>query len=76
MPALSSCDGYARGEGPDGTDLQNGYDWSTVEALDARHGDCGGGWVVYWGQSWPGRGNAAIDAAGGAMKNWWPFLFY
>lgn len=76
LPALSSCDGYARGEGPEGADLQNSYDWSVVAELDALHDDCGGGWVVYWGQSWPGLGNAATDAKGGPMMNWWPFLFY
>lgn len=76
LPALSSCDGYMRGEGRGGADLTNVHAWSTVEELDALHGDCGGGWVVYWGQSWPGLGNAAIDVSGGPMRNWWPFVFY
>lgn len=38
--------------------------------------DCGGAWQIYWRQSFPGRDNAAKDAAGKPMRNWWPYLFY
>ena len=38
--------------------------------------DCMGRWVVYWRQNMPGLDNTALDDAGRAMKNWWPFLFY
>jgi len=75
VEALASCDGYGRGEG-DGGDARRAYSQADWRDLDALHGDCGGGWVVYWGQSMPGLGNAATAADGTPMKNWWPFLFY
>jgi hypothetical protein len=37
---------------------------------------CGGGWAIYGRQSFPGYQNAARDAAGQAMKNWWPFQYH
>ena len=41
-----------------------------------EHPDCGGGWMVYMGQSMPGLGNQAKSVDGKPMLNWWPFLFY
>jgi hypothetical protein len=75
-PALSSCDDYGQGHGPGGADRTAPYTAALVQALDRQFGDCGGGWVTYWGQSFPGPGNSARDSDGRPMKNWWPFLFY
>ena len=56
-----------------GLGLRNGKpQWATA----LGESDCGGGWQVYWRQSFPGLGNQAIGADGRPMKNWWPFLFY
>ncbi|NUP07742.1 MAG: hypothetical protein HOW73_16970 [Polyangiaceae bacterium] len=76
IQALSSCEGYGLGGGPNGEDATTTFTSALTEAYEAEHGDCGGGWMVYMGQSMPGRGNQATDAEGGPMLNWWPFLFY
>jgi hypothetical protein len=74
LPAFSTCESYATGGVP--ADTQDTYTWSKVSALEAAHPDCGGGWMMYWGQSMPGLDNTATDARGEPMKNWWPLLFY
>ena len=74
-PVMSTCAGYRRGEA-DGRDLAvpiSAADWASYRDLAP---DCTGAWAVYWWQSFPGLGNAAIDQDGQPMKNWWPFLFY
>jgi len=52
------------------------YTAATVATLDQMFPDCGGGWQVYWRQSFPGYRNPATDASGAAMKNWWVYEFY
>ena len=37
--------------------------------------DCGGGWKVFWYQSFPGYGNKAKANGGAPMLPWWPFLY-
>jgi Putative metal-binding motif len=76
MPALSSCEGYGLGGGATGGDRTTEYTSAKVEAYESMHGDCGGGWMVYLGQSVPGLANQALDSKGTPMRNWWPFLFY
>ena len=75
-PAHATCEHYGLGDGPDGGDLQTRYARSNAVGYEPDHGDCGGGWMVYMGQSMPGLDNDAIDVAGAPMMNWWPFLFY
>ncbi len=75
-PALNSCDDYGQGNGTGGNDRTTTYTAALVQGLEQKFGDCGGGWVTYWGQSFPGPGNTARDENGQPMKNWWPFLFY
>jgi len=75
-PALGACESYGLGGGPDGKDRRSAYTQSKVAEYERTHGDCGGGWQIYMGQSMPGYGNAAKGADGKPMLNWWPFLFY
>jgi hypothetical protein len=42
----------------------------------AEFNDCGGPWLVFWMQSWPGLDNDKLDAEGNRLKSWWPYLFY
>jgi len=68
---------HSRGDDfSDRGDATSQYTSALVEAYERAHGDCGGGWLIYWGQSMPGLGNAAVGTDGRPMKNWWPFLFY
>jgi hypothetical protein len=76
LPALSSCASYGLADGADGRDRRTPYTQAVTLDYEHLHGDCGGGWMVYLGQSMPGRGNAARDATGAPMRNWWPFVFY
>ena len=79
IPALSSCESYGLGANPDGSDVQSVYTAQTIAEYEARFGtdsSCGGGWMVYMGQSVPGPANPARDTNGQPMRNWWPFLFY
>lgn len=75
-PALSSCEGYGLSGESDGQDSRSAYTKAKVDAYESIHGDCGGGWQIYLGQSMPGYRNAATAADGKPMLNWWPFLFY
>jgi hypothetical protein len=76
MPALTSCPSYGLGGNPDGSDTRSEYTADLVQEYEQTYGDCGGGWMIYLGQSFPGAGNRATDARGQPMLNWWPFLFY
>jgi hypothetical protein len=67
----SSCTSWRDGSG--GTEL---YDGSQHAPYMEYAQDCMGPFLVWWRQNLPGRGNTAIDDAGGPMRNWWPFLFY
>lgn len=73
---LSRCEHYGLRDGPDGNDLNDSFSSTKVKIYDQQFPDCGGGWQMYWRQSLPGLNNAAVDAKGGRMKNWWPYLFY
>ncbi|MEJ7728576.1 MAG: hypothetical protein WKG00_05125 [Polyangiaceae bacterium] len=75
-PASSSCENYGLGDGPGGADSVSVYTDAKSNAYEAEHPDCGGGWIVYMGQSMPGYGNQAQAVDGSPMRNWWPFLFY
>lgn len=76
MPALSTCPSYGLGGNPDGSDVRSEYTAVLGQAYDAEVPDCGGGWITYLQQSFPGYGNRAKDAHGQPMLNWWPFVFY
>lgn len=60
----------------DGSDATILYDKSMHEAYDGLAPDCMGPFIVWWRQNMPGLDNAAEDADGQPMLNWWPFLFY
>jgi hypothetical protein len=72
----SSCEHYRLGDGPGGADATEPFTTDKFAVYNALAPDCGGGWQVYWRQSFPGLGNAALDGWGQPMLNWWPFLFY
>ena len=61
---LSMCEHYGE---PNAT--PSVFSIARSQAYDKQWGDCGGGWQVYWRQSFVGRGHPA-------MKNWGPDLFY
>jgi hypothetical protein len=67
----TSCVSWRDGSG--GTEL---YDGSQHTPYMDYAPDCMGAFLVWWRQSLPGRGNAALDDGGMPMRNWWPFLFY
>jgi hypothetical protein len=75
-PASSSCESYGLVDGERGADAVSVYTDAKSSDYDAEHPDCGGGWMVYMGQSMPGYGNQAKAVDGTPMLNWWPFLFY
>lgn len=75
-PAWSTCESYGLSGEPDSKDSRSDYTKAKVDAYERVHGDCGGGWQIYMGQSMPGYGNAAVAVDGKPMLNWWPFLFY
>ena len=75
-PALSTCEGYGLGLGAGGADVTTSYSSARASAYEAMHSDCGGGWMIYMGQSMPGLGNQAKTVTGQPMLNWWPFLYY
>jgi len=80
--AAQSCEHYGMKDGPNGTDITTLYSQSgsladtKMAEYERRFPDCDGGWQTYLRQSMPGLENAATDASGAPMKNWWPFLFY
>jgi hypothetical protein len=71
----SVCEHFGMHDGPQGQDMQEPYTAAKVAALEQRFGDCGGGWILYWYQSFPGLANHATWG-GAPIKNWWPYLFY
>jgi len=74
---MHRCAHYGMRDGPSGGDAYEIYPPDIIEEYDKRfEADCGGGWQVYWRQSIPGLRNAAFDASGQQMRNWWPYLFY
>ena len=73
---LSTCEHYGLHDAPDGSDVQEIYTNAKSQLYDRLEPDCGGGWQVYWRQSFPGYHNPAKDAAGAPMKNWWVYPFY
>jgi hypothetical protein len=46
--------------------------WAYVNTDD----DCGGRWLTFWYQNFPGLDNNAFDPQGNPMLNWWPFMYY
>lgn len=74
---LAACEAYGLGGGGAAErDARGEYSAAKVAELERRFPDCGGGWLVYWGQSMPGLGNRAHRADGSPMKNWWPYRYY
>jgi hypothetical protein len=75
----STCEHYGLHDGPGGADLQTPYSITNTDRYKGTPtGDAmrGGGWFMYWFQSWPGYGNKATMADGSPMKNWWVYLYY
>jgi hypothetical protein len=75
----STCEHYGLHDGPGGADMQTPYSVANTDRYKGTPtGDAmrGGGWFIYWLQSWPGYGNKAKMADGSPMKNWWPYLYY
>jgi hypothetical protein len=76
---LSTCEHNGLHDGPGGTDLQTHYSLATVNPWSdtpVGMGFVGGGWFMYWFQSFPGYGNKATTPDGAPMKNWWVYLYY
>lgn len=76
---MSTCEHYGLHDGPGGADLQTPYSVATVDRWkNTPTGSAmrGGGWFMYWFQSWPGLDNKAKMADGSPMKNWWVYLYY
>jgi hypothetical protein len=71
----ADCEHFGLHDGPQGQDVKDTYTATTVAALEGRFPECGGGWLVYWYQSFPGLTNHATWGAA-PIKNWWPYLFY
>jgi hypothetical protein len=71
QPVKSTCEHYGEPNAP-----QDTFTGAKVTEYEKTWGDCGGGWQVYWRQSFPGYQNKAMDPDGKPMKNWWPFYFY
>jgi hypothetical protein len=76
---MSTCEHYGLHDGPGGKDLKTPYSLATVDRwknTPVGRGFVGGGWFMYWFQSFPGYGNQAKMADGSPMKNWWVYLYY
>jgi hypothetical protein len=73
---FSTCEHYGLHDGPAGKDIKVLYNKSKSDLYNGLAPDCGGGWQVYWRQSFPGVNNPAWTATGNKMKNWWPYLYY
>jgi hypothetical protein len=67
---LSTCETWRQGDEPREFSTD---DFSFYDDMDP---DCGGGWQIWWRQSFPGVDNLARDDDGAPMLSWWPFLFY
>lgn len=75
-PVLCTLADWRIGSGPGGKDKAEVYTRDTIKQFRDRAPDCMGAWLIYWRQNMPGRDNKQKADGGGAMKNWWPFLFY
>lgn len=73
---LSRCEHFGLGDAGGGKDKQELYTNMKSAMYDGLAPDCGGGWLVYWYQSFPGLNNPAKLPDGMAIPNWWPYLFY
>lgn len=75
---LTRCEHYGMKDGPDGKDMQTLWNASTVAKYAAKYGSDGngGGWQIYWFQSFPGYNNKATAEDGTKIKNFWPYLYY
>lgn len=76
---LSTCEHYGLHDAADGTDIRTPYSLATVDRwknTPVGKGFVGGGWFMYWFQSFPGYDNRAKMADGSPMKNWWVYLYY
>ncbi len=71
----STCEHFGLHDGPNGADALDSYTNAKSQKYENDFGDCGGGWLVYWMQSFPGLDNAATGA-NGAIKNWWVYPYY
>jgi hypothetical protein len=73
---ISSCDHFRLLDGPGGADATEPFESVAFNGYNELAPDCGGGWHVYWFQSFPGYRNRAIADEGEPMLPWWPFLYY
>jgi hypothetical protein len=74
-PVSASCDGFGRHGVACGVDARRevtSADWSA----NARFGDCGGPFLVWWYQRMPMFGSGQSFADRRPMPSIWPFLFY
>lgn len=76
VEVLSACEHFGLKDGPGGSDAQEPFSRKKYARYEKLAPDCGGAWQIYWRQSFPGLANAATDAKGKPMRNWWPYLFY
>ena len=75
---LTRCEHYGLQDGPNGEDIQTPYSAATVAKLAQKYGNDGngGGWQIYFFQSFPGLRNKAKLPDGTPIKNFWPYLYY
>lgn len=75
-PVLSSCAAFGESGIACGVDATATVTQATWSAYEAKHGDCGGGFLTWWYQSMPAFGAQKAFADGRKMKSVWPYLFY
>jgi len=74
-PVLTTCEGFGLREDGEADVLRPFSAASFAAYRDMAH-DCMGAYLVFWMQSWPGPGSAAVGLDGEVMLSWWPYIYY
>lgn len=72
----STCEGYGAHGVACGVDARAPVTSDLWSGYEAQHGDCGGGFLVWWYQRMPAHGAGKRLREGRPMLSAWPFLFY
>lgn len=72
----SSCARFGEHGVACGVDVVESVDSALWAAYEAEHGDCGGGFLVWWYQNMPAYGAGKTLPDGAPMLSLWPFMFY
>jgi hypothetical protein len=67
----TSCRHFRDGTGE--TDL---FDSTIIDAYATLAPDCMGAFLVWWRQSFPGKGGDHLDDDGAPLLSFWPFIYY